>query len=44
MTKVLEWVRGNWVIVACGVVILLTLVLAPLFSGSLEEGVRQTAE
>lgn len=44
MTKVLDWVRGNWVIVACGVVILLTLVLAPLFSGSLEEGVRQTAE
>ena len=44
MTKVLEWVRGNWVIVACGVVILLTLVLAPLFSGSLEECVRQTAE
>ena len=44
MTKVLEWVRGNWVIVACGVVILLTLLLAPLFSGSLEEGVRQTAE
>jgi hypothetical protein len=44
MTKVLEWVRGNWVIVACGGVILLTLVLAPIFSGSLEEGVRQTAE
>ncbi len=44
MTKVLDWVRGNWVIVACGVVILLTLVLAPIFSGSLEEGVRQTAE
>lgn len=44
MTKVLEWVRGNWVIVACGVVILLVLVLAPLFSGSLEAGVRQTAE
>lgn len=44
MTKVLEWVRGNWVIVACGAVILVTLVLAPWFSGTLESGVRQAAE
>lgn len=44
MTKVLAWVRGNVATVICGAVIVLVLVLAPIFSGSIEAGVKQTAE
>jgi len=44
MNKILQWVRGNWVIVACGGVIVVTLGLAPWFSGAIESSVQKTAE
>lgn len=44
MSKVLDWVKANVTIVACGLVIVLVLVLAPWFSSALEAGVRDTAE
>ena len=44
MTKVLAWVRGNVATFICGVVIVLVLALAPVFSGGIEASVRKTAE